>query len=94
MAGINVEKCCTEELTRGSGKLSKRFRFGVAALRGHFTAVLYNSRGEEVAELYDGEIESGEKLVHCSTAGVAAGVYVVRGTAGGIVTAKLVMILR
>ena len=71
---------------------STTIRFGLPT-RSHVTLAVYNTLGQQVATLVQGEQEAGYHEVQFDASGLASGVYLYRLTAGSFVeTRKLVLV--
>ncbi len=63
-------------------------------IRGHVTLNVFNTLGQQVAELVNGDIDAGTHDVKFDGAWLASGVYFYRMQAGSYVEAKKLMLLR
>ncbi len=72
---------------------STTIRFGLPA-RSHITLTVYNTLGQEVATLVQGEKEAGYHEVKFDGTGLSSGVYFYRMTAGDYVATKKLLILK
>jgi hypothetical protein len=62
--------------------------------QGEVSAVVYDVLGREVAVLYEGPMAAGSHALAFDGARLPGGVYIVRVTAGGVVAARTVTLLR
>jgi hypothetical protein len=62
--------------------------------RSRVTLTVYNTLGQQVATLVNGEMEAGYHSVHFDAAGLASGVYFYRMTAGTYVDTKKLLLIR
>ena len=71
---------------------STTIRYGLP-IRSRLTLTLYNTLGQQVATLVEGEMDAGFHEAVFDAAGLASGVYICKLTAGGFVeTRKLVLV--
>jgi hypothetical protein len=71
---------------------STTIRYGLPS-RSHVTLAVFNTLGQQVATLLDGEVEAGFHEAVFDASGLASGVYLYRLTAGSYVeTRKLVLV--
>ena len=71
---------------------STTIRYGLPS-RSHVTLTVFNTLGQQVATLVQGEQEAGFQEVQFEASGLASGVYLYRLTAGSFVeTRKLVLV--
>jgi hypothetical protein len=68
-------------------------RYGVPE-RSRVSLVVYNTLGQQVAQLVNGEVEAGYHEVRFDAAGLPSGVYLCRLQAGGHVEAKKLVVVR
>ena len=72
---------------------STTIRYGLAT-RSHVTLTVFNTLGQEVAELVNGEQEPGYHEVTFDGRNLASGVYLYRMQAGGYVETKRLLLVR
>jgi hypothetical protein len=68
-------------------------RYGLPE-RSHVSLVVYNTLGQQVAQLVNGEVEAGYHEVKFDAAGLPSGVYLYRLQADGYVEAKKLLLVR
>jgi hypothetical protein len=64
------------------------------AHRSHVTLTVFNTLGEQVAELVNGEVEAGHHTVQFDASGLATGVYFYRMQAGSFADTKKLLLVR
>ncbi len=72
---------------------STTIRYGLAN-RSHVTLRVFNTLGQQVAQLVHGEVEAGYHQVQFDGNGLSSGVYLYRLQAGDFVTTKRLLFLR
>jgi hypothetical protein len=72
---------------------STTIRFGVPS-RSHVTLTVFNTLGQEVAELVNGDIEGGYHEVHFNASALASGIYFYRLQAGRFVQTHSLCVLK
>ncbi len=72
---------------------STTIRYGLP-VRSHVTLTIFNTLGQQVATLVEGEMEAGYHEVHFDAARLGSGVYVYRLVAGAHVLARKLILLR
>jgi hypothetical protein len=72
---------------------STTIRYGLPN-RSHVTLSVFNTLGQQVAQLVNGEQEAGYHEVRFDASGLASGVYLYRMVAGGFVETRRLMLLR
>jgi hypothetical protein len=72
---------------------STTIRYGTPE-RSHVSLAVYNTLGEQVAQLVNGEVDAGYHDVKLDASNLPSGVYFYRLQAGHFVQAKKLVILR
>ena len=72
---------------------STTIRYGLPS-RSHVTLAVFNTLGQQVATLVQGEQEAGYHDVHFDASGLASGVYLYRLQAGDFVQSLKLTLLR
>jgi len=72
---------------------STTIRYGLPS-RSHVTLAIFNTLGQQVATLVEGEMEAGYHEVAFDASGLSSGVYFYRITAAGFMETKRLMLLR
>ncbi len=72
---------------------STTIKFGLPKAS-HVTLTVYNTLGQIVREVVNGEMEAGYHEVQCDATGLASGVYLYRMTAGHYAGTRKLMVLR
>ena len=62
--------------------------------RSHVTLTVFNTLGQQVAQLVDGEVDAGYHEVKFDASGLSSGVYLYRMQAGGFVATRRLVQLR
>jgi hypothetical protein len=60
----------------------------------HLTLTVYNTLGQQVATLVNGEIEAGYHSVQFDASNLASGVYLYRMQAGSYIATKKLLLVR
>ena len=72
---------------------STTIRYGLPS-RSHVTLSIFNTLGQQVATLVEGEMEAGYHEVQFDASGLASGVYLYRLQAGDFVQTKRLLLLK
>ena len=72
---------------------STTIRYGLPA-RTHVTMTIYNTLGQQVVELVNGDIDAGNHDVRVDGSNLASGVYFYRLTAGEHVDSKKLILMK
>jgi len=72
---------------------STTIRYGLPA-RSQVTLTVFNTLGQQVAQLVNGEVEAGYHEVRFDGSGLSSGVYFYRLRAGDFVETKRLLLLR